>query len=225
MGFLTFLAVVILLGIVIIGALLEDDNTNNKKNERNVDKGYTNYQINTRIRNDNNFHQDYSQEYNQGYQQGHNQNFSHNYHHNYQQENDDFDDMLSRGVNPEDFLGTIGSEAFAESVITRHGIKKNIHFEFSGMKVDRHGIPIVIRERIGKQLDCGHIALRLEDVLGICSRGHIICHRHRFYKCAWCGDIICDLDKVYQLRDGRFVCGNHFWGLLFNDCREYVPGI
>ena len=120
-----------------------------------------------------------------------------------------FQEMLMRNAANQDLYGgMVGNELNQDIVEDQIGSRKVLSSIGTIVKTGPDGMPYVIRERVGKILDCGHMVYSLEGFGGECYNGHSMCHNCGLYICEWCGVKICDLCSiVYQ--DGLRICGYH----------------
>jgi len=138
---------------------------------------------------------------------------------------DMFSEMLSRNAEQQEQLGNLGNEIHRERILDRNGLRHiDIAYDVSRLIVDEYGIPTIIRERIGKQLDCRHIAVSIDQVGAICAFGHVLCRECLLFTCDICGDKCCELDTTF-LRDGRFVCAMHGQTLGWNNFKRIMRKI
>lgn len=107
--------------------------------------------------------------------------------------------------------GSLGSEQLKEFLVDpKTGELLPVKFENTSLQIDQQGIPVVSTERINIMGACGHRICSLEQVLGKCKNGHLICTlcKGRFFTCEICGQKLCDLD-VILVDDEIPVCPEH----------------
>ena len=105
----------------------------------------------------------------------------------------------------------IGSETRRDVLVDRYGNLEPIKLETTRIIQDENGIPLAITERVGRELHCGHIVTSVDQVLGICKYGHIVCIRDQLFTCGHCGAKLCELDAEL-LPGGSVVCFSHLAG-------------
>ena len=126
----------------------------------------------------------------------------------FSKEDREFQEMLMRNAAKQDLYGGAGNELaqdIVEDIIGRRRILSSVG---TMTKIDEYGMPYVYRERVGKILDCGHMAYSLEGFLGECSYGHTVCNRCQLYTCEWCGRKMCD-NCLNITGDGIMICSSH----------------
>jgi len=121
-----------------------------------------------------------------------------------------FQEMLMRNAAKQDLYGGAGNELSQDVIEDIIGRRKPLSSVGTMTKIDEYGTPYVYRERVGKILDCGHMAYSLEGVLGECDHGHLVCNRCQLYTCEYCGKRLCD-KCVVRMDDGKITCGRHFF--------------
>ena len=125
---------------------------------------------------------------------------------------------LLRFVTGQVNTGPKSSEVKQNTVQDRKGAIDGLGAEFEEVQVDDFGTPQVTSEVRGQIMDCGHALRSPGDLLGKCSYGHLICHRHELRLCdGGCGKIICYLEWEKN-KYGEFRCrecrGELILGLL-----------
>ncbi len=126
----------------------------------------------------------------------------------FRKNDNDFSQDLFRSAEQQRALGQLGNELRRDVLIDRSGNQLPIKHEFSRLRIDEDGMPMIETGRVGLLLDCGHMVHSLEEVLGSCRYGHTVCAKDQLYTCAVCGEKVCELD-VAQLRGGATVCLDH----------------
>ncbi len=126
----------------------------------------------------------------------------------FSKEDREFQEMLMRNAAKQDLYGGAGNELAQDIVEDIIGRRKVLSSVGTMTKIDEYGMPYVYRERVGKILDCGHMAYSLEGFLGECFYGHTVCNRCQLYTCDWCGVKLCD-KCVQILENGVVLCGGH----------------
>lgn len=126
----------------------------------------------------------------------------------FSKEDREFQEMLMRNAAKQDLYGGAGNELSKDVVEDIIGRRKTISSVGTMTRTDEYGMPYVYRERVGKILDCGHMAYSLEGFLGECIYGHTVCSRCQLYTCEWCGVKLCDI-CVQILDNGTVLCGGH----------------
>lgn len=127
-----------------------------------------------------------------------------------------FQEMLMRNAAKQDLYGgMIGNEIAQDIVEDIIGRRKVLSSVGTMVKTGPDGMPYVLRERVGKVLDCGHMIYSLEGFLGICHYGHEVCNRCQLFTCEWCGVKICE-KCMRMTSDGEIVCKKHcfLWSLF-----------
>ncbi len=120
------------------------------------------------------------------------------------------EEMFRRAAQ-QDSTGPVGSEMRRDVLVDRYGNQEPIKLESSRIIQDENGIPLAITERVGRELDCGHIVTSVDQVLGICKYGHLVCVRDHLFTCAHCGAKLCEKDAEL-LPGGSVVCFSHLAG-------------
>ncbi len=126
----------------------------------------------------------------------------------FSKEDREFQEMLMRNAAKQDLYGGTVNELAQDIVEDIIGRRRVLSSVGTMTKIDEYGMPYVYRERVGKILDCGHMAYSLEGFLGECFYGHTVCTRCQLYTCDWCGVKLCD-KCVQILNDGTILCGRH----------------
>lgn len=126
----------------------------------------------------------------------------------FSKEDREFQEMLMRNAAKQDLYGGDVNELSKDVVEDIIGRRKTISSVGTMTRTDEYGMPYVYRERMGKVLDCGHMAYSLEGFLGECIHGHTVCSRCQLYTCDWCGVKLCDI-CVQILDNGVILCGGH----------------
>ncbi len=126
----------------------------------------------------------------------------------FSKEDREFQEMLMRNAAKQDLYGGAVNELSKDVVEDIIGRRRVLSSVGTMTKIDEYGMPYVYRERVGKILDCGHMAYSLEGFSGECHLGHSVCNRCNLYICDWCGVKICDLCSVVY-NDGLRICGYH----------------
>ena len=126
----------------------------------------------------------------------------------FSKEDREFQEMLMRNAAKQDLYGGAGNELSKDVVEDIIGRRKTLSSVGTMTRIDEYGMPYVYRERVGKVLDCGHMAYSLEGFLGECSYGHTVCTRCQLYICEWCGRKLCD-NCLNITGDGIMICSSH----------------
>lgn len=81
--------------------------------------------------------------------------------------------------------------------------------------IGEDGVPYTIQEMRKVVASCGHLIDINQQGLSMCSYGHILCPQHQLYRCAYCGDLICEIEMKKD-EDGDPMCPDHgsFWRML-----------
>ncbi|MFH1851076.1 MAG: hypothetical protein ABIA75_01895 [Candidatus Neomarinimicrobiota bacterium] len=127
----------------------------------------------------------------------------------FEQDDRDFAEMIFKNAANQDFFGpAMGNEIERDILVDRIQRPHNIKMCRTGIINDDNGIPYLVKERIGKIIDCGHMVNSLEQVLGQCIYGHLVCTRCQLYICEWCGAKVCE-DCVIITQGGIVLCPEH----------------
>ncbi len=102
--------------------------------------------------------------------------------------------------------GTLSSQAKLLVLRDRSGPIAEMSGEMQRVVVDDTGLPTVVSEQHAFRIDCGHVITGVDQVAGVCSAGHIICHdrAHRLFTCPKCSRVHCDL--CVPIIADTFVC-------------------
>jgi len=126
--------------------------------------------------------------------------------------NDDekaFTDMIFKNAGNQDLYGPgMNNEISRDIIDDRYGKIEVVKNEMITTRVDGNGTPYIYRERVGKILDCGHMASSLEEILGQCVLGHFVCHRCELHVCDICGAKVC-LSCLRIKTNGTKICPMH----------------
>lgn len=93
----------------------------------------------------------------------------------FSKEDREFQEMLMRNAANQDLYGGVGNELSQDIVENIFGGRRVLSSVGTMTRIDENGMPYVYRERVGKILDCGHMAYSLEGFLGECFYGHTVC--------------------------------------------------
>jgi hypothetical protein len=118
------------------------------------------------------------------------------------------EDIFKKAANQEMHGPGIGNEKSRDIILDRFDDLKGISQTQVSMTVDENGIPNVLKERLGKIIECGHMVTALEHILGQCIYGHFVCTRCELHSCQWCGAKVCN-NCVIITRGGLVLCPMH----------------
>ena len=127
----------------------------------------------------------------------------------FSKEDKEFQEMIMRAAANQDLYGAGVTNEMAQDVVEdQFGYRKILSSNGTMIKTGPDGMPFVLRERVGKVLDCGHMVYSLEGYLGQCINGHEVCTRCQLHICDWCGVQVCDKCLTIY-KDGTKTCGKH----------------